>query len=185
MTGEQRDSVLPIDDVLARIRACITGSPSETIVSLTVNSGSAGETTVFRLSVQADGRLVSLCAAESVPSSPQSTQLDPSTAPPSSSPQPTAMDDEHRGADDLIGRLNECSGMDLDDGDGAEAQLPSIVEDASDSSSSRPSRVRRERSGVTAPPIAQPPALSKSIPTQRTTAAASRSPLVHGRPACC
>jgi hypothetical protein len=170
MPAYQRDRVLPIDDVLARIRACITGSPSETIVSLTVTSGSAGETTVFRLSVQPDGSLVSLCAAECVPSSHQSTQLDPSTTPPSSSPQQTAqceksersidtaMDDEQRGADDLIGRLNESSGMDLDDDDGAEDQQPSTVEGAAASSSSKSSRADR-----VATPIAQPSTLSNNI----------------------
>ena len=83
MTAPRRDSILPIDDLLARIRVCIADTPSEAIVSLTINVERTGETTTFRLSVRSDGRLMSLFADE--PASSPSAECTATTPPP---PQP-------------------------------------------------------------------------------------------------
>lgn len=53
-------TVLPIEDLLVRIRACIVDA--EAIVSLTINVEKSGETQVFRLNMQSDGNLVALSA---------------------------------------------------------------------------------------------------------------------------
>jgi hypothetical protein len=84
MTALHRDSILPIDDLLARIRACIADTPSEAIVSLTINVERTGETTMFRLSVRPDGTLISLSTenAASSPSSEFTAQQLQSTTPP-------------------------------------------------------------------------------------------------------
>jgi hypothetical protein len=85
----RRDSILPIDDLLARIRACIADSPSEAIVSLTINVERTGGTKVFRLSVQPDGRLMSLSADEPEPASSPSSECTATTPSPSQrSPPP-------------------------------------------------------------------------------------------------
>ena len=58
MTALHHDSILPIDDLLARIRAGIADTPPEAIVSLPINVERTGEMTVFRLSVRQDGSLM-------------------------------------------------------------------------------------------------------------------------------
>ena len=87
MTARQRDTGLPIDDLLARIRACIGSTPKEAIVSLTINVERTGEKTVFRLSVRPDGNLVFLLSDEpamSTSSVSVATPVHPpSTLPPS------------------------------------------------------------------------------------------------------
>ena len=87
MTTLRHDSILPIDDVLARIRACIADTPSEAIVSLTINVERTGETTTFRLSVRPDGRLMSLFADEPA-SSPSAECTATTPSPPQHLPPP-------------------------------------------------------------------------------------------------
>ena len=54
---------VPVEELLARIRACISTTPSNAVVSLTVNVEDTGETTIFRVTVHPDGSVVSLSTA--------------------------------------------------------------------------------------------------------------------------
>ena len=114
------DGVLPIDDLLARIRACIVDAPTEEVVSLTINFERAGATTVFRISVQRDGRLMSLSAARPASSPSAKSKLPPSPqqaerpAAPQDTSKPsvnTEMDDEEDSSNemDVERGSKECS----------------------------------------------------------------------------
>ena len=57
-------NLLRVEELLARIRACITTTPSNSVVCLTINVEGTGETTVFRLTVQADDSVATLSSVD-------------------------------------------------------------------------------------------------------------------------
>ena len=152
MTELQDDIVLPIDDLLARIRACIAETPSEAIVSLTINVERAGETTTFRLrptgrlfeAVRPDGRLMSLSAEEPASSPSPPLQQPPSTSsppphdPPARRDEPQLSDDVEmdHGVHSVVCSCNEVideeSKMDEVEGDEADTRQHFASEDVSE-----------------------------------------------------
>jgi hypothetical protein len=88
MTTHRRDHVVAIDELLARIRACIAQSPAEAVISVTVNIGRNAETTVFRISEQPNGSLLSMCAEEPWSSSSQPITMAIGEQRPSAQPSP-------------------------------------------------------------------------------------------------
>ena len=145
MSALRRDHVLLIDDLLARIRACIVDTPSAAIVSLTINVGMTGKTKVVRFCARPDGSWLSLSAEEPV-SSPSSESLSAPSA--ESSPQrllPARCDAPQRSADmerdeeqrdkdnsSSNGVDDETSSVAVDDHDGADTRLQSAPEDGSE-----------------------------------------------------
>ncbi len=135
MTELRHDSALPIDALLARIRACIADTPSEDIVSLTINVERTGQMTVFRLSVRPDGSLMSLSAEAPVPSPPSDCLR--TTTPPSpqhsSAPDDTPQCSTNLEMDESVsgsnGVIDDNSGMDEDEGDEADILPHSAPED--------------------------------------------------------
>jgi hypothetical protein len=151
MTSHQVDSVLPIDALLARIRACIVGNPLEAIVSLMINVERIGEKTVFRLSVQSDGSLVGLSMedfvlspspesmAEQLPSIPSLPPSPQHSATPRDASQPSTvieMSDEEDDVDSSKGMNDKKSSMDVEEGDGAAILQHSAPKHDSDSDTS-------------------------------------------------
>jgi hypothetical protein len=132
--------------VLARIRACIVDTPSAAVVSLTINVGLTGKTTVFRFSVRPDGSLLSLSAEEAASSSPSSESLTGLSAEPSpqpllparcATPQRSAdieRDEEQRDMNNSV--IDETSTVAVDKDGGAEPRQHSASEDGSESSMS-------------------------------------------------
>ena len=122
MSAHQRDSIFSIDDLLARIRSCITTCPTEAVISLTINTGAASETTLFHLSVQADGGLVPVLAEEPSSSSLQDLLVNPHLS--------NDKDDTEMGiAEQLVGDSGFGEGEDhpqvrQDEGDAPKATPP-------------------------------------------------------------
>jgi hypothetical protein len=58
------DALLLLDQLLDRIRACISGTPADTAVSLTINVKRSGEDTLFHLDVQSNDSRTPLSRAE-------------------------------------------------------------------------------------------------------------------------